>query len=157
MSRDKKLVVAMVGLPAMGKSTVALKLKENLEREDVRVAVFNNGDVRRRMLPGNTAHAGFYNPENAETASLREKIAATNMAEVAFSVSKEWQKLGLSSIILEKLTLAARDNGIRGFEAFTAPSNQGMIKLFNRLPYKVRSTFDGDTMTLTARFDEPLN
>ncbi|MFH1139951.1 MAG: GNAT family N-acetyltransferase [Pseudomonadota bacterium] len=80
---------------------------------------------------------------------------ATNMAEVAFSVSKEWQKLGLSSVILEKLTLAARDNGIRGFEAFTSPSNQGMIKLFKRLPYKVRSTFDGDTMTLTARFDEP--
>ena len=80
---------------------------------------------------------------------------ATNMAEVAFSVSKEWQKKGLSSVILEKLTMAARDNGIRGFEAFTTPSNQGMIKLFKSLPYKVRSTFDGDTMTLTARFDEP--
>jgi len=81
VNRDKKLVVAMVGLPAMGKSTVALKLKENLDKEDVRVAVFNNGDVRRRMLPGNTAHAGFYNPGNAETAALREQIAATNMAE----------------------------------------------------------------------------
>jgi adenylylsulfate kinase-like enzyme len=46
MSRGDKLVVAMVGLPAAGKSTVALKLKENLEKEDVRVAVFNNGDVR---------------------------------------------------------------------------------------------------------------
>lgn len=81
MSRGDKLVVAMVGLPAMGKSTVALKLKENLEKEDVRVAVFNNGDVRRRLLPGNTAHAGFYDPENAENVTLRERIAGINMAE----------------------------------------------------------------------------
>ncbi|MFZ5812654.1 MAG: 6-phosphofructo-2-kinase domain-containing protein, partial [Thermodesulfobacteriota bacterium] len=81
MSRGDKLVVAMVGLPAMGKSTVALKLKENLEKEDVRVAVFNNGDVRRRLLPGNTAHAGFYDPENAENVALRERIAAINLAE----------------------------------------------------------------------------
>ncbi|MBF0529395.1 MAG: GNAT family N-acetyltransferase [Deltaproteobacteria bacterium] len=80
---------------------------------------------------------------------------ATNMAEIAYSVSKDWQKCGLSAIIQEKLASAARDNGVRGFAAYTTPQNQGMIRLFNKLPYKIRSTFDGDLISLTARFDEP--
>ncbi|MEA4855977.1 6-phosphofructo-2-kinase/fructose-2,6-bisphosphatase [Solidesulfovibrio sp.] len=81
MPRPRKLNIAMVGLPAMGKSTVAAKIKENLEKDDIKVGLFNNGDVRRRMIPGNTSHAGFYDPANAEAAGLRERIAAVNFAE----------------------------------------------------------------------------
>lgn len=81
---------------------------------------------------------------------------AKNLAEVAFSVASEWQGRGLSSIIINKLSQAARENGILGLVAYTVPQNQNMIKLFNRLPYRVRTQFDGDMMVLTARFDEPL-
>ena len=80
---------------------------------------------------------------------------ATNMAEVAFSTSGDWQRRGLSKIILAKLVEAARNNGIRGLEAYTMPQNQGMIRLFNTIPYKVQSMFDEDMMLLKARFDEP--
>ena len=79
---------------------------------------------------------------------------ATNMAEVAYSVARDWQKRGLSKIIQNKLVEAARDNGIKGFEAYTSPNNQGMIKLFNKQPFKVRTAFDGDMVTMRARFDE---
>ncbi len=51
MAKPGKLYIAMVGLPAMGKSTVASKIKENLEKDDIKVGIFNNGDVRRRMIP----------------------------------------------------------------------------------------------------------
>lgn len=78
---------------------------------------------------------------------------ATNIAEVAFSVSSDWQRRGLSRIILNKLAAAARDNGISGLMALTTPRNQGMIKLFKKLPYNVTSTFDEDMMILVARFD----
>jgi hypothetical protein len=54
-----------------------------------------------------------------------------------------------------KLAEAARDNGVAGLVAYTSPGNQGMIKLFNKLPYKVRSTFDGDMIVMKARFSEP--
>ncbi len=81
---------------------------------------------------------------------------AKNLAEVAFSVTKEWQGKGLSSMILKKLSEAARENGILGLVAYTSPQNQNMIRLFNRLPYRVRTSFDGDMMVLVARFDEPL-
>ena len=30
-----------------------------------------------------------------------------------------------------------------------------MIKLFNKLPYRVKSSYDGEIIALSARFDEP--
>ncbi len=81
---------------------------------------------------------------------------AKNLAEVAFSTLHEWQGHGLNSVIIRKLAGAARENGISGLVAFTAPANQGMIKLFQKLPYKIHTSFDGEFLTLTCRFDEPL-
>jgi acyl-CoA hydrolase/GNAT superfamily N-acetyltransferase len=81
---------------------------------------------------------------------------ATNEAEVAFSISKAYQKRGLGKILLNKLVHAARDNGISGVMAYTTAQNKGMIKLFKTLPYQVESFFDGDTLQLRCRFDKPL-
>ena len=78
----------------------------------------------------------------------------SNMAEVAFSVNRKYQGKGLSRIILRKLADAARENGIVGLTAYTAPRNKAMINLFKTLPYKVKSYFDGEGVTLTCRFDE---
>jgi acyl-CoA hydrolase len=80
---------------------------------------------------------------------------ATNMAEVAFSISKPFQQKGLGKILMQKLASAARDNGIAGLIAYTSTQNRGMIKLFNSLPYKTTSYFDGDVLNLSAKFDEP--
>ncbi len=81
---------------------------------------------------------------------------ATREAEVAFSISRPYQKKGLGKILLNKLADSARDNGICGLMAYTSPQNRGMIKLFRMLPYKVDSFFDGDMLQLRCRFDEPL-
>jgi acyl-CoA hydrolase/GNAT superfamily N-acetyltransferase len=80
---------------------------------------------------------------------------ATNIAEIAFSISKDYQKKGMGKILLKKLASAARENDISGLVAYTSPHNQGMIKLFNQLPYKVNTFFDGDMLTLSCKFDEP--
>lgn len=77
-----------------------------------------------------------------------------NMAEVAFSVNKQYQNKGLGRRILRKLADAARENGISGLIAYTAPHNKAMIRLFKTLPYKVKTAYDGDGVTLTCRFDE---
>jgi len=79
---------------------------------------------------------------------------ARNVAEVAFSISKDWQGKGLGSILMKKLCEAARENGISGLFAYTSPENQRMMKLFMTLPYKVRTVVDGDLL-LSCRFDEP--
>ncbi len=77
-----------------------------------------------------------------------------NIAEVAFSISKEFQGKGLGKILLKKLCMAARENGIAGLVAYTSQGNKGMIKLFNTLPFKTKTFFDGEMLSLSCRFDE---
>ena len=79
---------------------------------------------------------------------------AKNIAEIAFSVSKDWQGKGLGKILMRKLCEAARENGISGLTAYTMPRNQGMIKLFKSLPYKTRTVYDGEVVELTCMFNE---
>jgi acyl-CoA hydrolase/GNAT superfamily N-acetyltransferase len=79
---------------------------------------------------------------------------AKNIAEIAFSVSKEWQGKGLGKIIMRKLSEAARENGISGLIAYTLPRNQGMIKLFKSLPYTTKTLYDGEVVELICNFDE---
>lgn len=65
----------MVGLPARGKSTVAAKLKQNLAKDAIFTRIFNNGDLRRRLIPRDTSQADFYDPRNREGVAFREKLA----------------------------------------------------------------------------------
>jgi acyl-CoA hydrolase/RimJ/RimL family protein N-acetyltransferase len=75
-----------------------------------------------------------------------------NIAEIAFSVSREFQGKGIASIILQKLVDAARENGISGLIAYTVPTNKGMIKLFKKIPYQVKTSFDDDMLMLECYF-----
>jgi len=79
---------------------------------------------------------------------------AKNMAEIAFSVTREYQGKGLGRVLIKKLSEAARENGIAGLFAYTAPQNRAMIELFKTLPYRVRTVFEGDTLVLSCRFEE---
>ncbi len=81
-------------------------------------------------------------------------LVESNMAEVAFTVSKEFQGKGLGKIFLRKMAEAAREQGISGLMAYTATHNQAMIHLFKTLPYKVYTAFDGEAVTLSCKFDE---
>jgi acyl-CoA hydrolase/GNAT superfamily N-acetyltransferase len=80
---------------------------------------------------------------------------ASNMAEVAFSVSQEFKRRGLGKILMRKLCQAARENDILGLFAYTSPDNSGMIKLFSTLPFKITKTFEDDMVLLSCRFSEP--
>lgn len=78
-----------------------------------------------------------------------------NMAEVAFSVSKDWQRKGLSRLIMTKLIEAARGSGIGGFTAYTSVNNRSMIGLFRSLPYNVTTAYEEDMIVMNCRFDNP--
>ncbi len=78
-----------------------------------------------------------------------------NLAEVAFSVSRPYQGFGLGKILIRRLAEAAMENGIDGLIAFTNPDNQGMIRLFQTLPYRVSKKYEDDVLVLTCRFTEP--
>jgi acyl-CoA hydrolase/ribosomal protein S18 acetylase RimI-like enzyme len=76
------------------------------------------------------------------------------VAEIAFSTAREWQGKGIAGVILEKLAEAARENGITSLVAYVLPTNTGMIKLFKKLPCKVKSRFEGEAVVLRCDFDE---
>ncbi|MCG6928933.1 MAG: GNAT family N-acetyltransferase [Desulfofustis sp.] len=82
------------------------------------------------------------------------RLQNINMAEVAFSVSPDFQGKGLGRLFLHKLAGAARESGIAGLLAYTFPSNQAMINLFKTLPYKVKKQLEDGELLLTCRFDE---
>jgi len=77
-----------------------------------------------------------------------------NEAEVAFSVSKEYQGKKIGKKLMQKLCIAARENGIAGFMAYTSTQNEGMVRLFKTLPFKTKTTFEDGMLVLRCRFDE---
>lgn len=77
----RKLYIAMVGLPARGKTTVSSKLKEGLEQDDLKVRIFNNGDLRRQYLGEASSRPEFYNPDNRDGLAAREELARMNMEQ----------------------------------------------------------------------------
>ncbi len=79
---------------------------------------------------------------------------SNNMAEVAFSISRDFQGKRLGRILMKKLSEAAMENGISGLFALTSPTNKGMIRLFKSLPYKVKTRFEEDMVVLMCSFDE---
>ncbi len=82
----------------------------------------------------------YRNPEN-------------NMAEIAFSVVRDWQNRGLCSVVIRKLAEAAKGNGIAGLTAYTSRGNQAMINLFNTLEYQVERSIEEDMVHLQAFFN----
>ena len=79
---------------------------------------------------------------------------AKSHAEVAYSVSKEWQGKGIAVILQNKIAEAAIENGISGLEAFVLMENKPMINLFKKLPYKVKTSLEEGVLTLSCSFDE---
>ena len=76
------------------------------------------------------------------------------VAEVAFSTSKQWQGRGIAGVLLDKLAEAARENGITRLVAYMLATNTGMIKLFNKLPYKVDTKYEDGTLVLSCNFEK---
>jgi acyl-CoA hydrolase/RimJ/RimL family protein N-acetyltransferase len=124
--------------------------KTSFSRSDVEVRSLVDY-VRDLTLVAVVGEFGFGQVVALGECMLIEKI---NMAEVAFSVNKKYQNKGIGRRILRKLSDNAREKGLFGLMAYTSPSNQGMIRMFKSLPYKVKSTFDGEGVTLSCRFDE---
>jgi broad specificity phosphatase PhoE/predicted kinase len=78
----------MVGLPARGKSTLATKIKDDLKNDSIKARIFNNGDLRRKLIPSNTSIAEFYDPKNKEALAIREKIASINLKKASKYLKK---------------------------------------------------------------------
>lgn len=101
----RKLVIVMVGLPARGKSTMARKLGRTLELDGVRVRIFNNGELRRRLdVDAKTSSSEFFAPTNTEGVEMREKISRMNIeaAQAFFAEGGEVAIMDASNVTRQR-------------------------------------------------------
>lgn len=95
----EKIVVAMVGLPARGKSYLSNKLMRYLRWREYNVRVFNVGQLRRAVARSDTTcnsskpspshNADFFDEKNKEAKKLRDQLAHKCLEELI-----KWLKEG---------------------------------------------------------------
>jgi broad specificity phosphatase PhoE/predicted kinase len=77
---DEKLYIVLMGLPARGKSTLAIRLRDAFRRDSISTRIFNNGNLRRIYRPlQETSRSEFYSPKNSAAVELRSGFARMNM------------------------------------------------------------------------------
>lgn len=81
VGKRTKLVIAMVGLPARGKSFVARKMARYLNWLGMRTQVYNVGSYRRQRL-GAHQPVDFFDPDNMEGSSARLHMAVAALDDL---------------------------------------------------------------------------
>jgi acyl-CoA hydrolase/RimJ/RimL family protein N-acetyltransferase len=77
----------------------------------------------------------------------------TNLAEVAFVVSDDWQNHGIGTFLLKHLMRIARRNGIRGFTAEVLVENKPMQAVINKSNTKVASKVGTGVVSFEMAFE----
>jgi acyl-CoA synthetase (NDP forming)/RimJ/RimL family protein N-acetyltransferase len=83
-----------------------------------------------------------------------ERQAGTDQAEVAFVVADRHQGRGIGSVLLEHLAAAAREVGVRRFQAIVLAENVGMIRVFRDAGYETTRHVEYGEVTLEFAVDE---
>ena len=76
-----------------------------------------------------------------------DRVEGTS-AEVAFNISDGHQGRGLGSVLLEHLTVAARERGITRFVAEVLPQNRKMMGVFTDAGYEVTHGYEDGVISL---------
>lgn len=73
-------------------------------------------------------------------------------AEVAFLVEEKYQGLGIGTYLFKMLIRLAKERGLRGFTADVLPSNQSMVKVFEKGGHPVHSKLMDGLYHITIPF-----
>jgi acyl-CoA hydrolase/GNAT superfamily N-acetyltransferase len=77
----------------------------------------------------------------------------TGLADLAFVVRDDWQRLGLGGRLMRRMIEIGRSKGVVGFTADVLASNPGMLMVFQRSGLRVQSQYDGGVYHLVLRLD----
>ncbi len=74
-------------------------------------------------------------------------------AEVAFTVEEDYHRQGIARILLQHLTLIAREKGLSRFVAEVLPGNKGMLTVFSRSGLPMKTVHGGDAVHVTLALE----
>ena len=75
-------------------------------------------------------------------------------ADTAFMVDENYQGRGIATYLLNYLIEIAKERGLKGFKADVLFSNQPMLKVYEKVPFRIRKRFADGVVSLSFRFDE---
>jgi acyl-CoA synthetase (NDP forming)/GNAT superfamily N-acetyltransferase len=107
-------------------------------------------DLERFTVIDHHDHVAFVGMLGHEIVAVGRyvRLDKTFSAEVAFVVRDDHQGRGLGSILLEHLAAAARESGLRRFEAEVLAENHQMVRVFREAGYQVSREFAEGTLHL---------
>ena len=82
-----------------------------------------------------------------------DRLAATDHAEVAFTVEDAFQGHGVGTLLLERLVPVARANGIRAFEAEVLADNRRMLGVFADVGFTPHKDMDAGSVHVGFAID----
>lgn len=83
-----------------------------------------------------------------------DRVAGTDVAEVAVAVVDDFQRRGLGSLLLAALAGIARGHGVRTFTLVVLPENQSMLRLLRRLGWIHQARLNQGVYEITFRLDD---
>ena len=85
-----------------------------------------------------------------------ERDNATNMGEIAFTVSKDWRNKGLTKFMLHYLIRIAKEKGLDGFQGEILWENKAMVHIIRDSGYIINGQTREDDWVFSFRFDSKI-
>jgi acyl-CoA hydrolase/N-acetylglutamate synthase-like GNAT family acetyltransferase len=79
---------------------------------------------------------------------------ATRFAEYAITVADEWQNQEVGSVLFSYLIKVAKIKGIKGFIGYVLDTNVRAYRLFYKMGFPVKATWEDSVYTLTMEFKD---
>ena len=99
-----------------------------------------------------TFGVGAIDPESHQAVGVARYIRTTDprAAEVAVTVVDDWQGRGLGTLLLEGITMRAREEGVDTFTALMLVENGEMMDLLERLRFETDRRWGAETVAATV-------
>jgi acyl-CoA hydrolase/GNAT superfamily N-acetyltransferase len=79
---------------------------------------------------------------------------ATGLADIAFVVRDDWQRMGIGTLLMRRMGEIARARGLAGFSADVLASNKLMLGVFQQSGLEVRSELHGGVYAVRMYFPD---
>ncbi len=123
---------------------------EHLTNIDYRTRMAFVAVVAERLV-GVARYEGRTKDPSVELADV--PVSGEMEAEVAFFVDGDFQGRGLGTLLLEYLAAAGRHHRVRGFVASVLPENYGMLRVFRRAGFDVKTSFEEGVIQVQLGID----